>query len=104
MTFRIEITDDHVHVFEQRVRRLKDEDTGEVVEVPDTGHSSAIGLGDFATRDPKTGEVISVDTDAFNAAVQAKIVAVCGKDLANVIAAKAEATAIAAASAPADRA
>lgn len=101
MTFRIEITDDHVHVFEQRVRRLRDEDTGEVVEVADTGHSSAIGLGDYTLRDPKTGEVLSVDTDAFNAAVQAKVIAVCGADLAKVIASKAEATATA--SALADR-
>lgn len=94
MSFRIVITPDSCHVEEMRFRTLKDEATGEIVQMPLGPHGSAIGLGDYTTKDDKTGEV-TVDTDAFNAAVQAKIVAVCGENLSRVIAAKAEDTAVA---------
>jgi hypothetical protein len=83
MSFRVEITDTYVHVFEQKVRHLRDEETGEVITIPDGGHGSAIGAGDYA------------DPADFTAAVAAIVTQACGKDLAKVVAGKAAETAAA---------
>ena len=91
MPFRIIITDDSCQVMEQRTRTLVDQNTGEVVVVPLGPHSAAVGLGDFTTIDDKTGEK-TVDTQAYLAAVEAKVAPFAGAKLAADIAAAALAT------------
>lgn len=78
--FEINITPNGVSVRQMRTRTLKDEATGEVIEMPLGNHRQAIGIGDFKSADD------------FHARVAELCAPVLGNDLAQMTAIAAKAT------------
>lgn len=72
--FEINITPDAISVRTRKIRRVKDQDTGEVLELPEIDHRRAIGLGDHGG-----------DANAFRAAVASLIAPVLGASAADVV-------------------
>jgi hypothetical protein len=83
--FEITVNERGVSVMEKRQRTLYDA-AGNAVQVPESDHYSAMGIGDFAAdpENPTQSEI-----DAMHTAVMALVSPVIGRDLAAATAANA---------------